>query len=69
MAVKTKTYIVRLVLWIAAIAIVSWPLYLARLEIGDIAYVAAAAMVLLGCHWLGLFITKRMDQARVEPRP
>jgi len=69
MAVETKTDIVRLALWIVAIVVVSWPLHLARPEIGDIAYVAAAAFVLLGFHWLGLFISKRMDRARVERRP
>lgn len=60
MTVETKTYIVRIALWTAAIVVVAWPLHLARPEIGDIGYVVSSAIVLGGCYWLGLIITKHM---------
>ena len=69
MTVETKTYIVRVVLWIASIFVVAWPLHLARPATGDIAYVAGCATVLGGFYWLGLIITKRMGKVRQVPRP
>ncbi|WP_149195600.1 hypothetical protein [Luteimonas suaedae] len=64
MTVQTKKYVVRLALWLAAIVVVAWPLHLARSEIGNIAYIASAAVVLAGCYWLGILITKHIGKAR-----
>ena len=69
MTVETKAYIVRAVLWLASIVLVAWPLHLARPAIGDVAYVAGAAVILGGCYWLGLVITKHMDKGRDASRP
>jgi hypothetical protein len=64
MTVETRTYIVRLLLWLAAIVVVAWPLHLARPEIGDVAYVAGAALVLGVCYGLGQLISWRMINAQ-----
>ena len=58
MTIATKTYIVRLALWAASIAVVAWPLHLARQAIGDVAYVVGAAAVLGSGYLLGRVATK-----------
>ena len=69
MTAETKAYIVRVVLWLASIVLVAWPLHLARPVIGDIAYVAGAVFILGGCYWLGLIISKHIGKAREASRP
>ena len=65
----TNAYIIRVTLWIASIVVVAWPLHLARPAIGDIAYVVGSAIVLGGCYWLGLVISRRADKSHQAPRP
>lgn len=69
MIVETKAYVVRIVLWLVSIILVAWPLHLARPAIGDVAYVAVAAVILSGCYWFGFVITKHMSKARETSQP
>jgi hypothetical protein len=69
MTVETKAYIVRVALYFASIVLVAWPLHLARPAIGDIAYVAGAAVILGAFYWLGLVITKHMTKDGEASRP
>lgn len=64
MTVDTKAHFVRIILWIASIVAVAWPLQLLRTEIGNVAYVSIATIILYSSHWLGNSISKRICKAR-----
>ena len=69
MTAGTKIYIARLSFWLAAIVLVAWPLHLARPEIGDVAYVTIAAIVLGASYWLGAVVAKHMAKSHGERHP
>lgn len=66
MTVETKIYLVRLMFWLLAIVVVAWPLHLARPEIGDVAYVVGAALVLGACYGLGQQVSKHIVKAQQQ---
>jgi hypothetical protein len=59
----SKAYYIRLLFWIAAIFIVARPLRSVRSEIGDIAYVVGALLVLVVCHLVGRMVANRVLKA------
>ena len=50
---------IRWIIWLVTILVVAWPLHLLRPEIGDLAYVVACAVVLIGGYLLGRHIANR----------
>ena len=64
MTLQTKTYLVHLALWLAAIVVIAWPLHLARPQIGDLPYIAGAAAVLGVSYLLTRRISRRMVAAQ-----
>ena len=60
----SKSYAARLACFIVSVLIVAAPLELLRPEIGEIAYVATAFVILAGFYWLGIRIARRLELPR-----
>ena len=66
-AIDRKVYALRLAVWFISMLIVSIPLRQHREQLGTVAYVALALVILVIFYWLGVVasraVMKRHDQA------
>jgi hypothetical protein len=67
--VERRVYYVRVILFFVAIVVVAWPLELYRKAIGEVAYVAAAALILALFFGLGLLAAKLMFKLHTTGKP